>query len=172
MRWKETRKRDTNWRRGLPSQAVCLIELRDEAAEPLLVRTQDLCRRVQRLLGPPDPASKRLNLREVEHFPRRYQNMLRLPISTFRNHIYPCAVAGTNAANLTTPAGAALVTAFPPSLRSASATRIRAANQCGAAGNSFGWSLRKPRRASALLGSKTKTIRYSFSASASRPLVK
>src|SRR6266849_197421 len=102
MQWKETRKRDTNWRRGLPSQAVCLIELRDEAAEPLLVRTQDLCRRVQRLLGPPDPASKRLNLREVarevryrltcsrfeqiftyylhakQHFPKRYPNMLRL----------------------------------------------------------------------------------------------
>ena len=102
MQWKETRKRDTNWRCGLPSQAVCLIELRDEAAEPLLVRTQDLCRRVQRLLGPPDPASKRLNLREVargiryrltgsrfeqiftyyrrarQHFPKRYQNMLRL----------------------------------------------------------------------------------------------
>ena len=102
MQWKETRKRDTNWRHGLPSQAVCLIELRDEAAEPLLVRAQDLCRRVQRLLGPPDPASKRLNLREVargiryrltgsrfeqifiyyrgarQHFPKRYQNMLRL----------------------------------------------------------------------------------------------
>src|SRR6266849_3382544 len=102
MQWKETRKRDTNWRRGLPSQAVCLIELRDEAAEPLLVRTQDLCRRVQRLLGPPDPASKRLNLREVARevryrltcsrfeqiftyylhakqlFPSRYQKMLRI----------------------------------------------------------------------------------------------
>ncbi len=52
MQWKETRKRDTNWRHGLPSQAVCLIELRDEAADPLLVRTQDLCRRVQRPLGP------------------------------------------------------------------------------------------------------------------------
>ena len=102
MQWKEARKRDTNWRRGLPSQAVCLIELRDEAAEPLLVREQDLCRRVQRLLGPPDPASRRLNLREAargircrltgsrfeqiftyyrlarQHFPQRYQNMLRL----------------------------------------------------------------------------------------------
>src|SRR6266403_1199960 len=65
MQWKETRKRDTSWCRGLLSQAVCLIDLRDEAAEPLLVREQDLCRRVQRLLGPPDPASKRLNLREV-----------------------------------------------------------------------------------------------------------
>ena len=85
-----------------PRPAVCLIELRDETAEPLLIRTQDLRRRLQRLLGPPDPTSKRLNLREVasgiryrltgsrfeqifayyihakERFPRRYQNMLRL----------------------------------------------------------------------------------------------
>jgi excinuclease UvrABC nuclease subunit len=87
----------------LPSRpAVCLIELRDETAEPLLIRTQDLRRRLQRLLGPPDPGSKRLNLREVasgiryrltgsrfeqiftyyvhakQRFPKRYQNMLRL----------------------------------------------------------------------------------------------
>src|SRR6266436_8795093 len=48
-----------------PRPAVCLIELREETAEPLLIRTQDLRRRVQRLLGPPDPESKRLNLREV-----------------------------------------------------------------------------------------------------------
>jgi excinuclease ABC subunit C len=85
-----------------PRPAVCLIELRGETAEPLLIRTQDLRRRLQRLLGPPDPASKRLNLREVasgiryrltgsrfeqiftyyvhakERFPKRYQNMLRL----------------------------------------------------------------------------------------------
>jgi excinuclease ABC subunit C len=85
-----------------PRPAVCLIELQGESAEPLLIRTQDLRRRLQRLLGPPDPASKRLNLREVarsvryrltgsgfeqiftyyhhakEIFPKRYQNMLRL----------------------------------------------------------------------------------------------
>jgi len=85
-----------------PSPAVCLIELRDETAEPLLIRTQDLRRCVQRLLGPPDPTSKKLNLREVARgiryhltgsrfeqiftyylhakqlFPKRYQNMLRL----------------------------------------------------------------------------------------------
>ena len=82
--------------------AVCLIELRDETAEPLLIRTQDLRRRVQRLLGPPDPTSKRLNLREVARgiryrlsgsrfeqiftyylhakqlFPSRYQKLMRL----------------------------------------------------------------------------------------------
>jgi excinuclease ABC subunit C len=88
---------------ALPARpAVCLIELRDETAEPLLIRTQDLRRRVQRLLGPPDPASKRLNLREVARgiryrltgsrfeqiftyylqakqlFPKRYPKMLRL----------------------------------------------------------------------------------------------
>ena len=85
-----------------PRPAVCLIQLRDETAEPLLIRTQDLRRRLQRLLGPPHPASKRLNLREVasgiryrltgsrfeqiftyyvhakQLFPKRYQNLLRL----------------------------------------------------------------------------------------------
>ena len=85
-----------------PRPAVCLIQLRDETAEPLLIRTQDLRRRLRRLLGPADPASKRLNLREVasgiryrltgsrfeqiftyylhakQLFPKRYQAMLRL----------------------------------------------------------------------------------------------
>jgi excinuclease UvrABC nuclease subunit len=85
-----------------PRPAVCLIELRGESAEPLLIRTQDLRRRLQRLLGPPDLTSKRLNLRDVaagvryrltgsrfeqiftyyhharQLFPKRYQNMLRL----------------------------------------------------------------------------------------------
>ncbi len=48
-----------------PKPAVCLIEARAENAEPFLIRTQDLRRRLQRLLGPPDPSSKRLNLREL-----------------------------------------------------------------------------------------------------------
>lgn len=85
-----------------PRPAVCLVELRDAAAEPLLIRTQDLRRRLERLLGPPDPTSKRLNLRELargvryrltgsrfeqvftyyQHaknlFPQRYQKMMRL----------------------------------------------------------------------------------------------
>jgi excinuclease ABC subunit C len=85
-----------------PRPAVCLIELREDTAEPLLIRTQDLRRRLQRLLGPPDPASKRLNVREVargiryrltgsrfeqvftyyQHakqlFPSRYQKLMRL----------------------------------------------------------------------------------------------
>jgi excinuclease UvrABC nuclease subunit len=88
---------------ALPSKpAVCLVELNDSNAEPLLIRTQDLRRRLQRLLGPPDPASKRLNLRGLargvryraagstfeqsltyyQHakklFPQRYRDLLRM----------------------------------------------------------------------------------------------
>jgi excinuclease ABC subunit C len=44
--------------------AVCLIEPQEITAEPYLIRTGDLQRRMQRLLGPADAASKRLNLRE------------------------------------------------------------------------------------------------------------
>jgi excinuclease ABC subunit C len=82
--------------------AVCLVELIDEKAEPLLIRTQDLRRRLQRLLGPADATSKRLNLREVARgvryravgsafeqtvtyyqqakrfFPQRYRDLMRL----------------------------------------------------------------------------------------------
>jgi excinuclease ABC subunit C len=82
--------------------AVCLITSREETAEPYLIRTADLRRRIQRLLGPPDPASKRLNLREfaklvryretgsafeqamtyyqnARHiFPKRYRELMRL----------------------------------------------------------------------------------------------
>ncbi len=85
-----------------PRPAVCLIEPREEKAEPFLIRTQDLRRRLQRLLGPLDPASKRLNLREFargvryrltgsaleqtftyyqhakQNFPKRYPQMMRL----------------------------------------------------------------------------------------------
>jgi excinuclease ABC subunit C len=82
--------------------AVCLIESRKEKAEPFLIRTQNLQRRLQRLLGPVDPASKRLNLRDFARdiryrltgsrfeqtltyyqqakqlFPKRYGKLLRL----------------------------------------------------------------------------------------------
>jgi len=85
-----------------PRPAVCLIEPRNEKAEPYLLRTQDLRRRLQRLLGPADPASKRLNLREFARgvryrltgstfeqaltcyqnakriFPKRYRDLMRL----------------------------------------------------------------------------------------------
>jgi excinuclease ABC subunit C len=88
---------------ALPSKpAVCLVELNDANAEPLLIRTQDLQRRLKRLLGPPDPASKRLNLRSLargvryrlvgstfeqsltyyqhakKRFPQRYRDLLRM----------------------------------------------------------------------------------------------
>jgi excinuclease UvrABC nuclease subunit len=85
-----------------PLPAVCLIESQQSSAQPLFIRTQDLRRRLQRLLGPLDSASKRLNLRDLtksiryrvttsafeqtfayyqnakELFPERYQDMLRI----------------------------------------------------------------------------------------------
>ncbi len=85
-----------------PRPAVCLIEPREEKAEPFLIRTQNLQRRLQRLLGPADPASKRLNLRDFARgiryrltgspfeqtltyyrhakqiFPKRYRDLMRL----------------------------------------------------------------------------------------------
>jgi len=100
---------------GLPPQpAVCLIESSEEKAEPLLIRTQNLQRRLQRLLGPVDPASKRLNLRDfargiryrltgspfeqtltyyqhAKHFfPKRYRDLMRL---------HPAAVLKVNLRN-------------------------------------------------------------------------
>ena len=95
--------RDEEFFAALPSRpAVCLIEAKENSAEPFFIRTQDLRRRLQRLLGPPDPSSKRLNLREFAKnvryrltaspfeqalvyyeqaknlFPKRYKNLLRL----------------------------------------------------------------------------------------------
>lgn len=85
-----------------PFPAVCLIEPRDPNAEPYLVKTQNLRRRLERLLGPLDPSSKRLNLRDFaktiryrvtasafeqslayyqhakELFPKKYRAMMRL----------------------------------------------------------------------------------------------
>jgi excinuclease ABC subunit C len=52
--------------RQLPTRpAVCAIEPRTVGAQAFLIRTQDLRRRLQRMLGPDDPTSKRLNLREI-----------------------------------------------------------------------------------------------------------
>ncbi len=87
---------------ALPARpAVCLIEPREERAEPFLIRTQNLQRRLLRLLGPADPTSKRLNLRDFargihyrltgskfeqtltyyqlakKFFPKRYRNLMR-----------------------------------------------------------------------------------------------
>jgi len=85
-----------------PQPAVCLIETHAAHAEPFLIRTQDLRRRLQRLFGPADPGTKRLNLRELARsiryrltgskfeqslayyqiakhlFPRRYRKLTRL----------------------------------------------------------------------------------------------
>jgi excinuclease UvrABC nuclease subunit len=85
-----------------PMPAVCLIEPREEKADPFLIRTQNLRRRLQRLLGPVDPVSKRLNLsafaRSIRYrltgsafeqtvtyylqakrlFPNRYRNLMRM----------------------------------------------------------------------------------------------
>src|SRR5579862_1192698 len=48
-----------------PRPAVVLLEPRANlVARPLLLRTADLRRRLRLLLSPPDPASKRINLRE------------------------------------------------------------------------------------------------------------
>ena len=50
---------------ALPARSgVCLIEPRAAGAEPFLIRTQDLRRRLTKLLGLLDVQSKRLNLRE------------------------------------------------------------------------------------------------------------
>lgn len=85
-----------------PRPAVCLIQPHAQNAEPLLIRTQDLRKRMQRLLGPHDPTSKRLNLRDLtklvryrltgskfeqsftyyqsakHHLPHRYTKVMRL----------------------------------------------------------------------------------------------
>ncbi len=107
--------RDAEFFAALPPRAaVFVVELRDSNTEPraearpetqpepLLGRTADLRRRLERLLGPPDPASKRLNLRDLAArvryrltgsafeqsvvayenakrlFPRRYRDLVRV----------------------------------------------------------------------------------------------
>ncbi len=60
--------RDGEFFAAVPARAaVFAIEPRAElgGAKPYLLRTANLRQRLARLLGPPDPASKRLNLREV-----------------------------------------------------------------------------------------------------------
>ncbi|MBI3406639.1 MAG: hypothetical protein HY046_14390 [Acidobacteria bacterium] len=88
---------------ALPERpAVFLVEPRESSAHPFLSRTANLRKRLERLLGPPDAATKRLNLREIaarvryrvtgspfeqaltfyqharENFPRRYRDMARI----------------------------------------------------------------------------------------------
>jgi len=75
--------RDADFFAAVPTRpAVCLIETRAENAEPFLFRTQDLRRRLQRLLGPPEPGTKRLNLRDLAARVR-----YRLTGSRFEQHV-------------------------------------------------------------------------------------
>ena len=88
---------------AIPARAgVLLVDMNEAGAQPHLVRTADLRRAAERLLRPPDPGSKRLNLRGVaagiryrvtgskfeqtlalyqhakKNFPARYRDLLRL----------------------------------------------------------------------------------------------
>ncbi|HEY0704182.1 MAG TPA: UvrB/UvrC motif-containing protein [Candidatus Acidoferrales bacterium] len=57
---------DADFFAALPVRSgVFLLEMKAVGAEPYLARTADIRRAAERLLSPPDPASKRLNLREV-----------------------------------------------------------------------------------------------------------
>jgi excinuclease ABC subunit C len=58
--------RDVDFFATLPARpGILLIEMRDAAARPYLTRTADIRRSAERLLRPPEAASKRLNLRAV-----------------------------------------------------------------------------------------------------------
>jgi excinuclease ABC subunit C len=95
--------RDAEFFAALPARpGVILLEMNDASARPHLARTADIRRAAERLLRPPDAASKRLNLRDViariryrvtgskfeqtfalyqnarEKLPQRYRDLLRL----------------------------------------------------------------------------------------------
>jgi len=97
------REREQEFFAALPARpAIFLVEPRQAAAHPYLVRTADLRRRVERLLRAPEGPTKRLNLREMaarvryrltgstfeqilvlyqharELFPQRYRALVRL----------------------------------------------------------------------------------------------
>jgi excinuclease ABC subunit C len=58
--------RDEEFFAAVPERAgIVLVEMREPPGQPHLVRTADLRRAAERLLRPPEPGSKRLNLREV-----------------------------------------------------------------------------------------------------------
>jgi excinuclease ABC subunit C len=58
--------RDTDFFAAIPPRAaVCLVQPHESSAEPFLFKTQNLQRRLERLLGPLDPTSKRLHLRDI-----------------------------------------------------------------------------------------------------------
>ena len=109
--------RDAEFFARLPQRpAVFRIEPRADlaGAEPYLLRTADLRRRLERLLGAPDPASKRLNLRNFagrvvyrvagSQFELRYVHWLhvraRWPAAyRERMHMRPPAMLKVNLAN-------------------------------------------------------------------------
>jgi excinuclease ABC subunit C len=58
--------RDADFFATLPARpGVLLVEMTDAAGQPYMMRTADVRRAAERLLGPPDSAWKRLNLRGV-----------------------------------------------------------------------------------------------------------
>lgn len=58
--------RDADFFATLPARpGVLLVEMADASAQPYMMRTADVRRAAERLLGPPDTTSKRLNLRGV-----------------------------------------------------------------------------------------------------------
>jgi hypothetical protein len=94
---------DADFFADIPTRpGVYLLEPTAPNAQPYIARSADLRRAAQRLLGPPEPQSRRLNLREVIggiryrvtgskfeqlltlydqarfHFPRRYRDFMRL----------------------------------------------------------------------------------------------
>ena len=94
---------DADFFAALPIRpGVILLEMKAAKAEPYLARTADIRRAAERLLSPPDPESKRLNLREVvrniryrvtgskfeqsflhyqharKYFPQRYRTLARI----------------------------------------------------------------------------------------------
>ncbi len=101
--WEFDLAREEEFFAAVPTSAgILLIEMREPHAHPHLVRTADLRRAAERLLRPPEPGSKRLNLRQVAariryrvtgskfeqtlalyhharaNFPERYRDLLRL----------------------------------------------------------------------------------------------
>jgi excinuclease ABC subunit C len=95
--------RESEFFEALPSRpGVLLVEMKQAGAQPYLVRTADIRRAAERLLGPPGAPTKRISLRDVaarvsyrvagskfeqaltlygqarEHFPQRYRALMRL----------------------------------------------------------------------------------------------
>jgi excinuclease UvrABC nuclease subunit len=97
------REREEEFFQAVPARpGVLLVEMRSSGGQPHILRTADLRRAAERLVRPPEPGSKRLNLRDVvagvhyratgskleqaltfyeqakKHAPGRYRDLLRL----------------------------------------------------------------------------------------------